>query len=209
LLFLADDITVSVIRHEAEYGRICVRIPACLFTAKPVFQIDIAFGDAITPPAAEVDYPTLLHDFPAPRLRAYPRETVVAEKWEAMVSLGAINSRMKDLYDVWVLARDFAFNGATLADAIAATFARRDTVIPMQPPIALTDFADDAMKKRQWGAFLQRGSVTGETATLVEVIVAITPFLMEPTQAIATGQPFQCYWPPGGPWQGTTEEQTA
>jgi len=204
LVFLVEDITATAIRHDEEYGGICVRIPARLHTAKPVFQIDIAFGDAITPPADEIDYPVLL-SFPAPRLRAYPRDTVVAEKWEAMVSLGAINSRMKDFFDVWVLSRDFAFDGATLAAAIAATFARRGTVIPREPPVALTIFADDATKRQQWRAFLQRSKVTNKTATLPEIIAAITPFLIEPTRATAMGEPFSRHWIRGGPWRDGTE----
>ncbi|MGI8857609.1 MAG: nucleotidyl transferase AbiEii/AbiGii toxin family protein [Thermomicrobiales bacterium] len=208
LVFLVDNLTVSAIRHDEEYGGVCVRIPAHLHTARPVFQIDIAFGDVITPLADDITYPTLL-PLPAPHLRAYPRETVVAEKWEAMVSLGAINSRMKDFFDVWVLARDFAFVGATLADAIAATFTRRGTALPTEPPVALTVFADDPTKQQQWRAFLQRGNVAGETATLAEVIAAITPFLMEPTRALTMGQPFARHWPSGGPWQETAEEHKA
>ena len=101
-------------------------------------QVDVGFGDAITPEASLIEFPPLL-DFPAPRLRAYPRETVVAEKLEAMVQLGMANSRMKDFYDVAVLAREFDFDGDLLARAIRATFERRGTVLPTTTPVALTE----------------------------------------------------------------------
>ncbi len=200
LTLLPDAATAATIRDEEQYGGVRVRIPARLGNARTDVQIDIGFGDAITPPAAPVDYPTLL-PFPAPRLRAYPRETVIAEKWEAIVSLGIGNSRMKDFFDLWILARDFTFAGATLAAAIAATFTRRGTAPPAEPPIALTDaFAADAPKQRQWQAFLRRGGAMGAT-TLAETIATLGPFLMPPTRALAAGSPFARHWPPGGPWR--------
>jgi hypothetical protein len=100
-------------------------------------SIDIGFGDALEPGAELLDYPSIL-DFPAPRLRAYARETVIAEKFQAMVALGRANSRMKDFYDIWVLGRSFEFADDRLARAIAATFARRATAIPTVLPDALT-----------------------------------------------------------------------
>ncbi len=187
LMILSEALTAATIRDEEGYGGVRIHIPARLGNAHTDVQIDVGFGDAITPPAAEVDYPTLL-PFPAPRLRAYPRETVVAEKWEAMVSLGIGNSRMKDFFDVWVLARDFAFDGPTLAAAIGATFSRRGTTLPPGPPIALTDaFAHDDAKQRQWQAFRRRNSAIGTPATLAETITALALFLtpprMHPSQA--------------------------
>lgn len=200
LTLLPDAATAATIRDEEQYGGVRIRIPARLGNAHTDVQIDIGFGDAITPPAAEVDYPTLL-PFSAPRLRAYPRETVVAEKWEAMVALGIGNSRMKDFFDAWILARDFAFDGTTLAAAIGATFARRSTTLPADPPTALTAaFADDPAKRRQWQAFLRRGGAMDAPATLAEIVAALGPFLMPPTRALSAGLPFTRQWPPGGPW---------
>jgi hypothetical protein len=202
LTLLPDAATATTIRDEEQYGGVRIRIPARLGNAHTDVQIDVGFGDAITPPAAEVDYPTLL-PFPAPRLRAYPRETVVAEKWEAMVSLGLGNSRMKDFFDVWVLARDFAFDGPTLAAAIGATFSRRGTTIPAEPPIALTDaFAHDDAKQRQWQAFLRRNPAPGTPATLAATITALDLFLTPPTHASVAGIPFTQHWAAGGPWHG-------
>ncbi|MDQ2784836.1 MAG: nucleotidyl transferase AbiEii/AbiGii toxin family protein [Chloroflexota bacterium] len=200
LTLLPDDATAASIRDAEQYGGVRIRIPARLGNAHTDVQIDVGFGDAITPPAAEVDYPTLL-PFPAPRLRAYPRETVVAEKWEAIVSLGVGNSRMKDFFDAWILARDFAYDGATLAAAIGATFARRSTTLPTDPPTALTAaFAEDPAKQRQWQAFLRRGGAAGAPATLAEMVAALGPFLMPPTHALSAGLPFTQQWLPGGPW---------
>ncbi len=200
LTLLSDAATAATIRDEEQYGGVRIRIPARLGNAHTDVQIDVGFGDAITPPAAEVDYPTLL-PFPAPRLRAYPRETVVAEKWEAMVSLGIGNSRMKDFFDAWILARDFAFDGITLAAAIGATFARRSTTLPADPPTALTAaFVENPAKQRQWQAFLRRGGAADAPATLAEIVAALEPFLMPPTHALNAGLPFTQQWSPGGPW---------
>lgn len=200
LTLLPDAATAATIRDEEQYGGVRIRIPARLGNAHTDVQIDVGFGDAITPPAAVVDYPTLL-PFPAPRLRAYPRETVVAEKWEAMVALGIGNSRMKDFFDVWILARDFTFDGSTLATAIGATFARRGTTLPADSPTALTAaFAEDPAKQRQWQAFLRRGGAADAPATLAEIVAALGPFLMPPTHALIAARQFTQQWLPGGPW---------
>jgi predicted nucleotidyltransferase component of viral defense system len=127
--FDLGSLAVGLIREEQEYGGVRVELVARITNAQVRLQVDVGFGDAITPEASVVEFPPLL-DFPAPRLRAYPRETVVAEKLEAMVQLGMANSRMKDFYDVAVLARDFDFDGALLARAMRATFERRKTPLP-------------------------------------------------------------------------------
>jgi hypothetical protein len=146
--------------------------------------IDIGFGDAIEPDAIELDLPVLL-DLPAPRLRAYPRETVVAEKFQAMVALGRANSRMKDLYDIWLLSRAYEFRGDGLARAIAATFARRKTPVPADPPYALTRaFADDRTKQRQWASFVE--SIGAELPPLTDIIEHLAAFLMPQAAAART-----------------------
>jgi predicted nucleotidyltransferase component of viral defense system len=123
-----------------------------------------------------LDYPTLL-DFPAPRLRAYARETVIAEKFQAMVALGRANTRLKDFYDIWIISRSFAFEGDRLARAIAATFARRATEVPTELPDALTQaFAADEQKQQQWRAFI--GDVAFDPGDLAGVISDIATFLM-------------------------------
>jgi hypothetical protein len=148
-----------------------------------------------------MEYPVLL-DFPVPRLRAYPRETVVAEKFEAMVKLGIANSRMKDFYDLWVMARDFEFDGALLSRAIKATFERRGTALPTQVPLALSDeFSEDQAKKAQWAAFLRRLGRDAESTSLANVTKVLSEFLMPPVSTAARAVTFDKSWPPAGPWR--------
>jgi predicted nucleotidyltransferase component of viral defense system len=142
--FDLSSLEVGPIREEQEYGGVRVEVVARITSAQVRLQVDIGFSDAITPDAAVVEFPPLL-EFPAPRIRAYPRESVIAEKLEAMVKLGIANGRMKDFYDIVVLARSFDFDGEVLVRALRATFDRRKTPLPEGLPVALTPaFADDA-----------------------------------------------------------------
>lgn len=185
------------IKEEDEYQGIRLRLEARLANVRIPLQIDIGFGDAITPAPETVTFPTTL-DFPAPALRAYPRETVVAEKFQAMVQLGMINSRMKDFYDLWTLARQFAFEGVSLSAAIQATFDRRNTRIPAQLPTAFTaEFTRDRGKATQWTAFLKKSRlVDGIPPTLSEIAETLETFLMPPTVALQTTGRFDQTWRP-------------
>lgn len=186
------------------YAPVRMTLTARLARARITVQVDVGVGDPVTPGPEEVDFPTLLPDLPAPRLRAYPRETVVAEKFEAIVALGIANSRMKDFYDAWVLSRRFPFDGETLCRAITATFGRRRTAIPGDLPLALTDaFANDAAKRAQWRAFRSRGRLGDDGKSLVEVVGDLRDFLTPPATAAVSRKPFDMIWPPGGPWQAT------
>lgn len=184
-----------------EYKGVRVHLEARLAAARIKVQIDVGFGDVVTPAPREVEYPVLLN-FPAPRLRAYPRETVVAEKFKAMVKLGVANTRMKDFYNLWVMARDFEFDGDLLSRAIKATFERRGTSLPADMPLALTEeFSLDPGKAAQWSAFLQRlGREAGGTP-LADVTEALKDFLLPLARAIASGETFDRSWPPAGPWR--------
>jgi predicted nucleotidyltransferase component of viral defense system len=134
---------VDQIREELAYGGLRIRTIATVGGARVNVVIDVGFSDAIEPGIEETELPVLL-DLPAPRLRAYARETVIAEKFQAMMMLGRANSRMKDYYDIWMLSRTHEFTDDRLARAIAATFARRQTEIPTELPDALTlAFAED------------------------------------------------------------------
>jgi hypothetical protein len=141
------------IRNETEYGGLRIKGNATVDGARVRVLIDVAIGDATEPGLEETDFPVLL-DFPVPHVRSYARETVIAEKFQAMVMLGRANSRMKDYYDIWVLSRAYEFKGDALARAIAATFARRKTTIPIGRPDGLTQaFAEDSGTLEQWVAF--------------------------------------------------------
>ena len=165
-------------------------------------QIDIGFGDVVVPGTTEINYPTLLA-MPAPHLHGYPRESLIAEKFQAMVYLGATNSRMKDFYDVWLLARQFDFDGPTLVRAVKATFANRGT--PIDPdPIALTStFTTSDSAKRQWAAFLRKGHLTEAPKVFEEVGTFIASFLRPVALAARADDPFEVQWRAPGPWHST------
>lgn len=175
--FDLDALRVGLIREELEYGGVRLRGTASLAGARITVVVDIGFGDSVEPGLETIDYPTLL-DLPAPKLRAYAPETVIAEKFQAMVALGRANSRMKDFYDVWILAKTFDFAPNRLARAIAATFARRQTAIPVVRPDGLTsDFAEDPLKQRQWAAFA--ADIDRAPRQLTLVVDDLAPFLMD------------------------------
>ena len=169
IVFDPESVAGTEIRKDAGYGGVRIDLRATLDSARLAMQIDIGFGDAVTPQAQLVTYPTLLADVPAPTLRAYPKATVVAEKLHAVTHLGMTNSRMKDFFDLWVLLHDTTMDDAELQQAIEATFARRQTAIPGTLPIGLSDaFAQDATKQVQWRAFLQKNRL--ESIDLHEVV---------------------------------------
>ena len=200
LEFLPETVRGQEIREDQEYEGIRIQMESRLATALIFLQIDIGFGDAVVPEPEEVQYPTLL-GFPAPRIRVYPRESVVAEKYHALVVLGIANSRMKDFYDLWTLARMFSFDGETLSLAIESTFIRRRTPVPAEIPMGLSaEFCDDPGKQIQWRAFLRRSRLTDEKLSLVVVVAFLRSFLMPPTIAVATNEKFELGWPPSGSW---------
>lgn len=174
--FDVDALKVDRIRERVAYGGLRLQTSATIDKAKVKVTIDIGFGDATEPGIQEMDYPALL-DFPAPRLRAYARETVIAEKFQAMVDFGRANTRLKDFYDIWVLSRRFAFDDDRVARAMAATFARRGTQLPTEPPDALTPaFSGDPEKRAQWRAFVE--NVAEDPGDLDGVVTALAAFLM-------------------------------
>lgn len=179
--FDAAGLRVDRIREELPYGGVRLRTTANLAAARVPVSIDVGFGDALEPGAETLAYPTLL-DLPAPTLRAYARETVIAEKFQAMVALGRANTRMKDFYDIWILSRTFEFADDRLARAIAATFTRRTTPIPFETPDALsTAFAADPVKQTQWRAFVT--DVAVDPGSLTDVITALVAFLTPHAEA--------------------------
>lgn len=166
---------VQPIREELEYGGSRLRTTAALADARIPVVVDIGFGDAIEPGAEDIDLPGLL-EMPSPRLRAYPQESVIAEKLHAMVVLGLANSRMKDYYDVWMLQRGYKIDEARLQRAIEATFARRRTDVPAVTPEGLSDtFADDPSKQAQWHAFVSNLSAPGPS--LADVVKDLRAWL--------------------------------
>lgn len=160
IAFDVDSVKAAEIRKEAGYGGVRVELHATLDGAQLSLQIDIGFGDVVTPAPETVSYPVLLDDLPAPTLRAYPKYTVVAEKFQALCVLGMANSRMKDYFDLWMLLRDGDLDEEELTRAIRATFSRRRTALPGGVPAGLSDaFASDPSKLAQWRAFVTKNKL--------------------------------------------------
>jgi hypothetical protein len=205
LRFRPETVRGQAISREEEYVGLRMTLTGTLGNARIPIQVDIGFGDAVTPEPEIVDYPVLLSTLPAPRLRAYRRETVIAEKFQAMVELGMTNSRMKDFYDLFMIGQLFDVDGALLARAIKATFARRQMSMPEEPPAALTAaFFTDGSKQAQWSAFVRRvhaESGGSELLGLEEVVRGIERFLMPVARAAARGEEFELAWQSRGPWR--------
>ncbi len=206
VVFKPETIRAQAARLEEEYSGIRLTLDAEIAGARLPLQIDIGFGDVVTPGIQDIDYPSLL-GMPLPHLRAYPPETVVAEKLQALVALGLFNSRMKDFFDLWAISETFAFAGSTLAQAIQATFERRATAIPLQTPAALTAiFSSDPTKQAQWRSFLRRTAIALAPAPLPDLLHRIGDFVMPPLEALRAGTTFNKNWRPGGPWKMTGRE---
>ncbi len=197
--FDVNSIRVDPIREEAIYDGLRVRLIGYLGNARIPLQIDVGFGDAAKPDPESAVFPVLL-ELPAPRLRVYRRETVIAEKFHAIVDLGMANSRMKDYFDLRFLSMNFAFDGSDLCLAIESTFRLRDTPI-LDAPVGLSpEFAFDESKRRQWSAFLRRAGVNAFEFDLKTVIDDLRAFLDPPRTSLRDGLWFSETWPPGGPW---------
>lgn len=202
-LHFSDEIRVAQAMVDDHYPCLRVKIRGELAGARFTLRLDIGIEDAVVPPPGWVDYPPLL-DQPAPRILAYDPATAVAEKFEAIVHLGLINSRLKDFYDLWMLAGTLPFGGQTLVDALAATFRARDTELPVESPAALTrEFVEQASSLAMWRGYRARLAVSGIQAPvdLAEVVDAITAFLMPPAAAAAESTSFTMSWLPGKGWR--------
>ena len=200
IAFQPDTVKAAEIRKEANYAGVRVTLLGMLDSARCAVQIDIGFGDAVVPGPDEVHYPVILGEMPGPHLHVYPRYTVVAEKLEALTSLGMLNSRMKDYFDLWILAKHSDFDGQILSRAVAATFDRRRTAVPTGVPIGLSDeFINDAQKGKQWQGFLRKNAL--DPMSLATVVVDLRDFLMPVLAAIAAGGSHDYPWRAVAGWQ--------
>jgi hypothetical protein len=200
IVFQPDSVKAAEIRKEANYAGVRVTLMGMLDSARCPIQIDIGFGDAVVPEPEDVLYPIILPGMPEPQLRVYPRYTVVAEKLEALTSLGMLNSRMKDFFDLWVLAKHSDFDGSVLLRAVAATFERRRTAIPQGLPIGLSDeFINDAQKGKQWQAFLRKNAL--DPMSLIDVIADLREFLSPVLAAISAHASLDMDWRAGAGWR--------
>jgi len=199
LRFAAESAVGERIIESAKHEGVRVRFTAYLGTARVPMQIDVGFGDPLVPGPSLVRLPSIL-GFPPPELQGYSRESAIAEKLQIMVYMGEINSRMKDFYDIWLLATHFDFDGPILARAIHETFRWRQTTLPPNPVAFSDTFTQDREKQVQWIAFIRRHRLKDTPATLHEAIQIIAAFLQPVIQALLEDQRFDQRWPPGGPW---------
>ena len=200
MVYLPDSVKAEAIREDQEYDGVRITLMGKLGNARIPLQIDIGFGDAITPEAEDIEYPILL-DHPAPHLKAYPRYTLIAEKFEAMVRLGIANSRMKDFFDIWLLSQLFEFDGSVLSSAIKKTFDRRGSPVPSELPFAFgSAFYEDDQKQQQWKGFIRNAKPDIEIGDLPFVISAVSEFIMPAIEAIHTTNSFDKTWSPENGW---------
>jgi len=203
LLFDPRSVTTERITEDADYEGVRAKFLGGLGNARVTMQVDIGFSDVVTPSPCRVTYPTIL-DQPPADLLAYNRETTIAEKFEAIVKLGQLNSRMKDFFDIWLLASVFPFDGDDLGNAIRATFARRQTPIEAAPVGFSSEFARNPSKAVQWKAFVRRSLLQEAPEEFYDVVECVRQFLHPVAAAIASNRAFAANWTPGGPWMPKT-----
>lgn len=203
IVFDPASVRAEEIRTIDEYGGVRVSLSAKLGSAVVPVQVDVGFGDAVTPAPTDVRYPTLLDGAP-PDIRAYPRETVIAEKLEAAVKLGLLNTRYKDYFDLRFIAEGFELDGTLLTQAVRNTFHRRGRPLPTTLPEGLADtFAQAPGKEAQWAAFCRRTRVPPPHPPLAEVVSAVREFLWPVLQAAANSASAPGRWKPPGPWMSS------
>ncbi len=201
LMFDSSVVQGRKIKEDADYEGVRVKFTGFLERARIPMQIDVGFGDIVHPKIRVVDYPVIL-DFPKPHLKGYPQESVISEKFEAMIKLGLLNSRMKDFYDIWLMMRQFEFEGANLVEAIKKTFKHRKTDVPQNKPL----FADEIYDKKSdrqalWSAFLKKGDIQHVPDTLSVTAKEIETFLVEPIVAISEKVKLDKTWKSPRGWQ--------
>jgi predicted nucleotidyltransferase component of viral defense system len=190
--FDLNTLTVEKIKEDADYEGVRVKVTAFLDRTKKVLQMDIGFGDVIVPCATEMEYPSLL-EMKKPLLKAYSMESVIAEKFEAMIYLAEANSRMKDFYDICILSQKYNFDGKVLKEAIQTTFKHRKTPMQLIPTIFKSEFRESKEKKQQWNAFKKRIS-SKEELEFFEVIDRLIIFLNPIYDSIIENKEFSLTW---------------
>ena len=201
LVFDPETVKGERIKEDADYEGVRVKFTGFLGKARIPMQVDIGFGDIIFPKPKTISYPAIL-DFPNPHLKGYTAKSVVAEKFEAMIKLGRLNSRMKDFYDIWLMARQFDFKEDELAQAIRRTFKHRGTGLPEKAPFFEEEIYNELSDRQAlWKAFLQKMEIKGAPEDLCKIAQAIENFLLEPVKATHSGHDLAAHWHAPGPWR--------
>jgi predicted nucleotidyltransferase component of viral defense system len=191
--FDTENITTEQIKEDAEYQGVRIKLTARLDRSRHVLQFDIGFGDVIFPQPVDMMYPTIL-DMEPPRLKVYSLESVIAEKFHAIIYLADLNSRMKDFYDIYELSRSRDFDGASLSEAIVQTFKRRNTEFFPCPIIFTDDFLVLPNKQIQWQAFQRRTGIVNVTEDFSVIVAAIKKFLLPVYEALVNKECFYDRW---------------
>jgi hypothetical protein len=197
LSFFPENITAERITEDAEYKGIRIWFPAKIDTMKLNMQIDIGFGDIIYPGPEKLELPAML-EFPAPLLLCYSRESSISEKFEAMLKLRELNSRMRDFYDIWLLSRHFGFDGKTLSEAIRLTLEQRGTELPDKIVAFSQEFI--AMKQIQWNAFRNKLKQDHVPAEFENIVVQVKEFIGPLASALTSQKSPPSKWSVPGPW---------
>lgn len=201
LIFDSKKVQGRKIKEDADYEGVRVKLLGFLERSRIPMQIDVGFGDIIYPKTKLIDYPVIL-DFPQPHLKGYPAESVISEKFEAMVKLGLLNSRMKDFYDIWLMMRRFDFREENLAEALKRTFEYRKTDLPKDRPLFAKEIFDEKSDRQTlWKAFLRKGDIKHAPEKLAITAKAIEEFLIKPLDAINKKAGFNEEWNAPGPWK--------
>jgi len=190
------------IKENADYEGVRVRFIGFIEKTKIPMQLDVAFGDVIYPKPKKISYPTILDNIPRPQLQGYPVESVISEKFETMIKLGSLNSRMKDFYDIWLLMRNFNFNGEKLKKAVKNTFEYRKTSLPKSKPLFDEEIYDkESDRQVLWKAFLNKNDIKNTPRKLQDVAEQIETFLIQPVNSILKSERFEQKWISPGPWK--------
>jgi len=201
LMFDPKTVKGRKIKEDADYEGVRVKFRGFLERSRIAMQIDVGFGDVIYPKPKIIDYPVILN-LPKPHLKGYTVESVASEKFEAMVKLGLLNSRMKDFYDIWLMICRFNFDGSRLIEALKRTFRHRKTFLPVQKPLFAEEIYDEKSDRQTlWKAFLKKGDIKHAPEKLRATAKAIEEFLIKPLDAIKEEQKFGKKWEAPGPWK--------
>lgn len=198
-----DPLSISSerIKEDADYEGIRLKIDATLGQARKRLQMDIGFGDIVIPKAKKIEFPTLLEQIP-PKIKVYSIESIISEKFEAMVKLAMVNSRMKDFYDVYTLSINYDFHGSILKKAIESTFKKRKTIAHVNPLIFRTEFHNDKGRQRQWTAFLHKSRIADTDKNFNQIMERITEFLKPIVISIKNKTQIEKSWYPSlGRWK--------
>ncbi len=200
VVFEPASVQAEPIRAEEIYVGVRVTLRGMLGSARLHVQVDVGYGDGFAVEPVLLQIPSLV-GMPAPEVRAYRMETSIAEKFEAAATLGLLNTRMKDYFDLWHLAKGFAFEGQAVSESIRATFEGRAKALPAAAPVGFTEeFWGDSRRQAMWAAFGKKSVRTRPFPPLEEVVTFVATFIVPPALAASRGETFDQNWQPGGPW---------